>query len=486
MEILFYKSIADRKCQRPPEAILPCIVYSVDNWDDYTFKTLYHLYLVKKNGDQEALGDVKILQRGFNRTTLPEYFAELGEEFVSLGQDSDYYKNIRKHLPTTHRKVLEALNDVVVKPQLLDEVETTSGFRNSLIRFNDAKISLRDGSALLADGERQKGYSFTYVGSIPGAEAGVSININLQPQDLVPGRILAIIGRNGVGKTQFMAKLARDLATTQRVSKETADQLELAFKPHRPLFSRVIALSFSAFDRFQRPEPQKFFSYIYCGVRDDSGGLSRRALETRHLQYLKRIKEYDRGGVWEMHIAKVMGVPEEMVFIDRTIEELENGLPPSMSSGQSILAYFISAALAYLKEESLILFDEPEIHLHPNAVALLMQTLQSLLERYDAYAIIATHSPVVIQEVPRKRVVRFERDGNITSAHPLATESFGENIAELTRQVFETVEIPNFYKQALKKLAETKTFDEVSALFDDQLSLHATAYLASLYEGDNA
>lgn len=482
----FYKSKASRSYQPPSEATLPCIVYLVDNWDDYNFKTLYHLCLFKKNGDQEVLGDVKILQRGVKSTKLPEYFTELDEEFVSLGQDPDYYKNFRKHLPNTHLSVLEALNDVVVKPQLLDEVETTSGFRNSLIRFNDAKICLRDGPALLAGGERQKGYSFTYTGEIPGAEAGVAINVDLQPEDPVPGRILAIIGRNGVGKTQFMAKLARDLATTRRVSKETVDQLELAFKPNRPLFSRVIALSFSAFDRFQRPEPEEFFSYIYCGVRDDSGGLSRRALETRHLQYLKRIKDHDREDVWQTHIANVLGVPTKTVNIRRTIDELENGLTPSMSSGQSILAYFISAALAYLKEESLILFDEPEIHLHPNAVALLMQTLQSLLEQYDAYAIIATHSPVVIQEVPRKRVVRFERLGNITSAYPLATESFGENIAELTRLVFETVEIPNFYKQTFKELAKKKTFDEVSALFDDQLSLHATAYLASLYEDSNA
>ncbi|MGK8194885.1 AAA family ATPase [Burkholderia cepacia] len=482
----FYKSKSNRSYRPPLEATLPCIVYLEDNWDDYNFQTLYRLCLVKKNGEQEQLGDVKILQRGVKSTKLPNDFTDLGEEFVSLGQDLDYYRNFRNHLPKTHWTALEALNDVVVKPQLLEEVETTSGFRNSLIRFNDAKICLRDGPALLAGGERQRGYSFTYTGDIPGAEAGVSIAVDLQPQDSVPGRIFAIIGRNGVGKTQFMAKLARDLATTQRVSKETVDQLELAFKPNRPLFSRVIALSFSAFDRFQRPEPQKFFSYIYCGVRDDSGGLSRRALEARHLQYLKRIKEHDREGVWETLIANVMGVPRRKVDIDQAIDELENGLQPSMSSGQSILAYFVSAALAYIKEESLILFDEPEIHLHPNAVALLMQTLQSLLDQYDAYAIIATHSPVVIQEVPRKRVVRFERDGNVTNAYPLAVESFGENIAELTRQVFETVEIPNFYKQTFKELAKTKTFNEVSALFDDQLSLHATAYLASLYEGDDA
>ncbi|RAN48596.1 ATPase AAA [Herbaspirillum rubrisubalbicans] len=482
----FYRSIGKRNFTLPEDAVLPCIVFVTDNWDDYNFKTLYHLRLFKKNGESVELGAVKILQRDVKSTQLPSEFTKLEDGFFSLGQDEDYYANIRNNLPKTHLKVLGALNDVVVKPQLLDEIETSSGFRNSLIRFNEAKICLRDGLAILENRPRTKGYEFQYTGEIPGAAAGVVIQVDLQPEDPVPGRILAIIGRNGVGKTQFLARLARDLATTQRISKETNDQVEQAFEPSRPLFSRVIALSFSAFDRFQRPEPKEFFSYIYCGVRDDSGGLSRKVLEARHLQYLNRIREHGRQSDWEEHVATVLGISKNLVSFDTTVEELEQGQTASMSSGQSILAYFISAALAYLKAGSLVLFDEPEIHLHPNAVALLMQTLQALLEQFDSFAIIATHSPVVIQEVPRKRVLRFEREGDITIASPLGRESFGENIAELTRLVFETVEIPNFYKQTLKDLAKRYTFDEVSEMFDDQLSLHATAYLASLYEAADA
>jgi len=432
----FYKSTKNRDYVLPQGAELPCVVYIVDNWDDYNFETLYHLCLFKKSGGKEVLGDVKILQTNSRNTKIPDSFPSLGPEFFSLGQDLEYYENMRKHLPKTHRKVLDALNDVVVKPQLLDEIETSSGFRNSLIRFNDAKLALRDGLATLEERPLEKGYRFMYSGKIPGAEEGVSIDVDLQPDDPVPGRILAIIGRNGVGKTQFLAQLARDLATTKRVSIETASQVESAFEPARPLFSRVIALSFSAFDKFQRPEPEKYFSYIYCGVRDDSGGISRRALEAKHLEYLKRIVEQDREDHWEQHVANVMGVPKKIISITEHIEELEKSLPPTMSSGQSILAYFISAALAYLKEGSLVIFDEPEIHLHPNAVALLMQTLQALLKEFDSYAIIATHSPVVIQEVPRKRVIRFEREGNITTGSPLGHESFGENIAELTRLLF--------------------------------------------------
>jgi ABC-type methionine transport system ATPase subunit len=258
-----------------------------------------------------------------------------------------------------------------------------------------------------------------------------------------------------------------------------------AFPKERPLFSRVIAMSFSAFDRFQRPKPEPYFSYIYCGVRDEKGRLSRTALEANHLSFLERLEKNGRGDLWEDYVAKVLDLPEGVSLKD-TITDLKSESSSTMSSGQSILTYFISAALAYLKEDSLILFDEPEIHLHPNAVASLIQLLQDLLTRFDSYAIVATHSPVVIQEVPRKRVIRFEREENVTSAIPLGQESFGENISELTQQVFETIEMPNFYKTTLKKLASNRSFDEVLELFENRLSLHACAYLASLYEEDDA
>jgi len=184
--MIFYVSKGKRTYVVPEGAELPCIVILVDSWDDYDYKTLYHLCLFKKNGEQIVLGDVKILQRDVLSTALPTEFNELTGDFFSLGQDEEYYQNMRTHLPKTHQKVLGALNDVVVKPQLLEEIETTSGFRNSLIRFNDAKISLRDGQAILAGQPRKRGYVFSYDGDIPGASASVSIKVDLQPDDRRP------------------------------------------------------------------------------------------------------------------------------------------------------------------------------------------------------------------------------------------------------------------------------------------------------------
>ena len=129
----------------------------------------------------------------------------------------------------------------------------------------------------------------------------------------------------------------------------------------------------------------------------------------------------------------------------------------------------------------MVLFDEPETHLHPNAVASLFLVLSDILKSFDSYAVIATHSPVVIQEIPAKRVFVFQREGNVTVALPLALESFGESVTELTKHVFETIEVESVYRRTLKELAEHESAEDVLARFEGGLSLSAQAYLLAQY-----
>ena len=110
----------------------------------------------------------------------------------------------------------------------------------------------------------------------------------------------------------------------------------------------------------------------------------------------------------------------------------------SLSSGEAVLTHLTTALVSWLEPFSLVLFDEPETHLHPNAVASLFNVLTELLTQNDSYALIATHSPIVLQEIPRSRVLVLTRDGNVTTSANLETESFGESLSELTRHVFET------------------------------------------------
>ncbi|MBW6100166.1 ATP-binding protein [Escherichia coli] len=56
-----------------------------------------------------------------------------------------------------------------------------------------------------------------------------------------------------------------------------------------------------------------------------------------------------------------------------------------------------------MKKRCLVLFDEPETHLHPPLLAVLMSALRIVLNEVDAFAIVATHSPVVVQETLSKK-----------------------------------------------------------------------------------
>jgi hypothetical protein len=103
------------------------------------------------------------------------------------------------------------------------------------------------------------------------------VNLNFDDKDDIPGRVFGIIGRNATGKTRFLSHLAEDLVKIRRTSLKTEQQREESFHPRRPIFNRLLALSFSAFDQFSRPESEQI-SYVYCGIRNTKGALSRKNL----------------------------------------------------------------------------------------------------------------------------------------------------------------------------------------------------------------
>ena len=73
-----------------------------------------------------------------------------------------------------------------------------------------------------------------------------------------------------------------------------------------------------------------------------------------------------------------------------------------MSSGHAIVFMTITRLVEKVDERSLVLLDEPESHLHPPLLSALIRALSDLLVSRNAIAIIATHSPVVLQEVPQR------------------------------------------------------------------------------------
>ena len=69
-----------------------------------------------------------------------------------------------------------------------------------------------------------------------------------------------------------------------------------------------------------------------------------------------------------------------------------------LSTGYKIVLHVIVSSVAHTTSKSLILFDEPEMHLPPPLIAALMKSMRIVLEEKNAFAVVSTHSPVVLQE----------------------------------------------------------------------------------------
>lgn len=490
------KFLVRTRTQPIPRSLRSVFFLTTDGWNDYGYVVQFHLSYVDKNGRSTRLGAVKILQgtaKGASSeveeaTKLPSEFSMLGENFISLGQEDDYYKLLHEILGSKASVVLDSLRDIAWRPALATDFEPTSAFRNAMMRENGAHRARRFGRAWAIGQEVNEKLDFKYVGSIDGADASVEADFSFNRKDPLPGRIVGIIGRNAVGKTRFLASLGADLAQIARTSADKMTEREERFPGGRPLFTRVITISYSAFDRFKRPASDSSSSYVYCGIRSEKGGLSRVSLVETYRRNQARIRKLDLQSSWTRYMQAILGDLGDQLTeslrqeIDST--EVEDEALSLLSSGQSILAHFVTALLAWIQPNSLVLFDEPETHLHPNAVASLFLVFSEILEKFDSYAVVATHSPVVIQEIPAKRVIVFSREQNVTVASPLSLESFGESVTELTKHVFETIEVDNVYRRTLKDLAYDHSVDEVLARFEQGLSINAQAYLLAQYRKD--
>ena len=131
----------------------------------------------------------------------------------------------------------------------------------------------------------------------------------------------------------------------------------------------------------------------------------------------------------------------------------------------------------------MILFDEPETHLHPNAISQLMNTIYELVEEFESYCIVTTHSPLIIRELLSRNVYVFERHENIPSIRKIGIESFGENLSILTDEVFGNRNIEKQYKKIIDRFIDSgSTYDEIIAqLKSDEipLSLNTRLYIKS-------
>jgi ABC-type lipoprotein export system ATPase subunit len=467
----------------------PFFLLEYDSWDDYSRRTSFDLIYFNKQRTRDKIGYVKIMHESEFKTLniIDKVFKELSEDFCSLGQNMEYYTTLYNVLgknKDVFEEVLKKINDIAFLNAVGDKYEHHNSFKVSLTRNSEALKAFKEAKSIIYDLPQKHNFIFTYKCDLDHTEGEHTVNFNFGDNDILPSRMISLIGKNGTGKTQFLAKFALDLSG-QSKSKLKED----TFTPARPLFSKVIAVSYSAFDKFTRPQKDKSFSYKYCGLKDEDGRLlsGPKLVENYKESVGLILKQNNRHIIW-FEVMKTI-LDEELadlfyneIFENENYEIVNNKTSKLLSSGQSFLMYVITEVLAHIKGNSILLFDEPEMHLHPNAIASFVRMLESILQKFDSYAILATHSPIILQEIPARYVNVFERQGNVPMVYKLGIESFGENIDVLTEKVFKTMEVENNYKRVLQNLSKQHSYKIVLSIFENNLSLSAKTFLLNQYE----
>ncbi|WP_373715001.1 AAA family ATPase [Roseateles sp.] len=339
-------------------------------------------------------------------------------------------------------------------------------------------------------------------------------------QSLVSDRVQVLIGKNGTGKSQLLRHVIGSLALRADTSGQTIfpdvpnDDFSATAAQWNALPNAVLVFSTDHEDllprtvRLDAPLDYWYFSFasqaehvpsavpaamplgravVYL-MRDDSllNGVPRfqifenivdpiLPLSLIHLP-LKRLPKKVSGAIKDidgllwfplsdvpvgeqalLYLASAVDLDRDLALIDSE----RRPFPPS--SGQRVYLRFAALSLCAISQASLIVLDEPETHLHPNFVSEFMNLLHDLLTATSSIALIATHSPYVVREVPTSCVHVVSKDSNTPSIGSVHLKTLGASVSSISDAVFGDAAATKFHRKvaiALSRQGKKAAADE--------------------------
>ncbi len=493
-----------------------CAFLHPDNWDDwFSFETLFHLVVFDESGQKHVIGQVKIGQTGLaarrwgveptvgvpSRTPLLAHqFESLPEGYFSLGVDENYYEGIRLLSAQQQAEIFWGLRDCAFDLGIFVRHENEEVMQQSLLRHIDAS-NVRNRLHRLAHGNpalTEFRFSYTFpVGSTSTQQP--TMDFHVQPNSQPPTNVHVLIGRNGVGKTRCMKGLTRAVCELYGDDAETG---QLFYVPDGLVgwrFSGLVSVSFSAFDSFDLLNTNNSTVRIdFVGLRapqiiDDVEQLITKTPENLTQDFcisFERCRSGPRARRWqesveELEVDRLFGDAHVTSILDQSDEHWRHyaeDLFDRLSSGHKIVLFTITRLVELVDEKTLVLIDEPEGHLHPPLLAAFIRSLNSLLIKRNGVAIIATHSPVVLQEVPRSSSWKLQRSGHVSRVERPSIETFGENVGVLTREVFNLDVTDSGFHKMISDVIEQNgySYEQLLEHFSGQLGAEACAIARAL------
>ncbi len=510
-----------------------------DNWNDWwKFRVMYQVYYKDVVEEVHYIGTVKIGEKDMaeeqDKVNLPKFFSTpLDRKFFSLGQDKYYYENLNRIGDQFRDEYLRHMNDIALDLDLFEKVKNLDVTSVALLRdVKEGRLkktfnNLAKGNSSLSEYD----FKFVFPNEIK-EDIKYELTFESEPDSNPPTNVHALIGRNGVGKTHLLNKMVASLMKDKNEEKGLGEFSNSSiFQRKEKVFDNIIYLSLSAFDDARYFNSKKInrngIGYSYIGLKQKVRtkkstktivqtksteelrlelieGLwfcknipSKRARLEQALDMLESDPVFSMSGVSylltndeveaKVHrnadTEKRVLTEEEKDFLKTHFFEKSNPICKKFSSGHSIVLLTITKLIQELEEKTLVLLDEPESHLHPPLLSTFTRILSNLLVSRNGIGIIATHSPVIIQEVPKKCVWILNRYGREVEFERPQIETFGENINILTKEVF-SFEITNsgFHKLLNDVANKIDSYEEAIDYFNNELGMEARVMLKALYE----
>lgn len=488
-----------------------------DPWDDwFEFDTRFTLVAFDEDGKRHVCSNVKIGQVGLNggretkaspptRTPALAFDPEGGltEDFFSLGQGDDYYETLNTMSPAARELVLVGMRDCAHNLSLFERHRSEPVMVQSLMRYlTEENVRFRyhrlaHGNAILTN------FHFHYLLPAQGDEPGPVIDFAVNPRSDPPSNVHVLIGRNGVGKSRCIQGLTAAVLDLDLPEVARGSLSKIGPNAEQWAFSGLVHVAFSAFDSFAFPPTvrQGGVKGTFVGLSDVEFDLAagqpnrlKEALGRKFAESLELCRTGLRADRWRRAVETLCSDP---MFRDADILELLTagedwqqralGLFRRLSSGHAIVLLTTTRLVELVDERTLVVLDEPEGHLHPPLLSAFIRAVSDLLVKRNGVAIVATHSPVVLQEVPAACVSVLSRSGRRSRIDRPPVETFGETVGRLTHDVF-GLEVTNsgFHSLVSEQVEAGMTFEEVLAHFGNQLGTEAILLARGLIAAQGA
>jgi energy-coupling factor transporter ATP-binding protein EcfA2 len=451
----------------------------------------YH-EMPQKDGSQKSLRDYWLhspsnaIAKQINESPKPYIEARNPNAFFTIIPNMDGYRTLVRSLgPAEARRILSAVNDMVTVgsnakvPKWYAEVSTSSFFNTVLLRDSETFFTFHNASPIL------RGLEFEELDKISSVfklgfklatfENSHELDLSFEIAKPLGNRIAVVIGKNGVGKSQTLFHFAKSLIGGSRILTDGAGK--------RPQVNRLIAVTSPGDTRNTFPTVRSVsrIDYRRLHLSRSQWGKAESGIGSTLIQLARSDEGIKGRNRWKMFVESISAIqrPDEL-FVKRRASSAKdrrqkrtrdpfpitamlngtedeclerwsdvcprsdvcrfvNGSEIPLSSGQVTFIRFAAQACLHIENGSVLLFDEPETHLHPNLITEFVRLLDRLLEMTGSVAIVATHSAYFVREVPRRQVIvlrQTDADTNKIEAIQPRLRTLGADIGEISHFVF--------------------------------------------------